>query len=126
MTPLSKKAFLLYGSGAFCAILVVFLVYLWVALSWNYSAGNRAGFLQKMSQKGWVCKTWEGELSLIALPGAAPEKFFFTVRDSPVVAKIEAAMGKRVALVYEQHKGLPTSCFGETEYFVTDVKEVPQ
>lgn len=98
--------------------------YVWAALAWSYSSGDRAGFLQKFSSKGWVCKTWEGELSLVAMPGATPEKFLFTVRDEAVAKRIEAAMGRRVTLVYEEHKGLPTSCFGETAYFVVDLKEV--
>ena len=80
--------------------------------------------MQKISDKGWICKTWEGELSLVALPGAAPEKFVFTVRDEQVAKLVNAAVGKRVALTYEQHKGLPSSCFGETEYFVTALREM--
>jgi hypothetical protein len=82
--------------------------------------------MQKLSSKGWICKTWEGELSLVALPGAAPEKFIFTVRDSAVADRINKLVGQRVALTYEQHVGLPTSCFGDTEYFVTDIKLVTQ
>jgi hypothetical protein len=80
--------------------------------------------MQKISSKGWICKTWEGELSLVALPGAAPEKFYFTVRDEAVAKQVEGAMGQRVTLQYEQHKGLPSSCFGETDYFVTAVKNI--
>ena len=38
------------------------------------------------------------------------------------VEKINANLGKKVALKYEQHIGLPTSCFGDTEYFVYDVQ----
>ncbi|MFM6991491.1 MAG: hypothetical protein ACKOWD_09375, partial [Rhodoferax sp.] len=86
-----------------CAALAL---YVYLALHWSYSQGERAGFLQKVSHKGWICKTWEGELSLVALPGAAPEKFFFTVRDDAVAAQVNAAAGKRVSLQYEQHKGL--------------------
>ena len=104
--------------------IALFSLYVYVALNWSYSSGERAGFLQKVSNKGWICKTWEGEQSLVSLPGATPEKFLFTVRDDAVVAQLNAAMGKRVTLNYEQHKGLPTSCFGETEYFVTGMKEV--
>ena len=115
-------------SLSFLAVLVIaallFAAYVFVAFSWSYSEGERAGFMQKLSSKGWVCKTWEGELSLIAIPGAAPEKFYFTVRDEAIANQIEALMGKRVTLHYEQHKGLPTSCFGETDYFVKSVKEV--
>jgi hypothetical protein len=106
------------------AALIVFGLYLYAALSWSYSKGERAGFLQKVSEKGWICKTWEGELSLVALPGAAPEKFLFTVRDEAVATQVNAAAGKRVALSYEQHMGLPTTCFGDTNYFVTGVKEL--
>jgi hypothetical protein len=114
-----------YVLAGFVAVAVLlFAAYVALALTWSYSKGERAGYLQKLSSKGWICKTWEGEQSLVALPGATPEKFLFTVRDTAVVAQLNAAMGKRVTLNYEQHKGLPTSCFGETEYFVTGVKEV--
>lgn len=107
-------------------VIVVPLLYTWAMLSWSYSTGERAGWLQKLSNKGVICKTNEGELSLIAVPGAAPEKFFFTVRDPEVVKKIQSMMGRRVSLQYEQKVGLPTSCFGETSYFVTGVVEVSE
>ena len=100
--------------------------YTWFTLSYSYSTGERAGFMQKLSKKGWICKTWEGELSMVSLPGAAPEKFEYSVRDDAVAARINAAVGQRIALSYEQHKGIPTSCFGESEYFVTDVKVIIQ
>ncbi len=103
---------------------VLFALYTWTALSWSYSNGERAGYVQKFSKKGWVCKTWEGELALVSIPGTMSEKFYFTVRDDAVAARVNQTMGKRVALRYEQHKGIPTSCFGETEYFVVDVKSV--
>ena len=110
-------------------ILVVVLVvvvsgWTWLTLSYNYSDGERAGYVQKFSRKGWVCKTWEGELALVNLPGAMPEIFHFTVRDDTVANSIQAAVGKRVALIYEQHIGVPSSCFGDTEYFVTDMKVI--
>ncbi len=113
----------------YLGLFVVFLIlavaaYTWLTLSFTYSTGERAGFMQKLSQKGWICKTWEGELSLVALPGVAPEKFEFSVRDTAVAARVNAAVGQRVALSYEQHRGIPTSCFGETEYFVTGVKVI--
>jgi hypothetical protein len=104
--------------------IALFSLYVYIALNWSYSSGERAGFLQKVSHKGWICKTWEGELSLVAMPGSAPEKFLFTVRDEAVAQKVSAAAGKRVTLNYEQHKGLPSSCFGDTEYFVVDVKPI--
>ena len=103
---------------------LLFALYTWTTLSWSYSAGERAGYVQKFSKKGWVCKTWEGELALVSIPGTMSEKFYFTVRDDAVAGRVNQTMGKRVALRYEQHKGVPTSCFGETEYFVVDVKSV--
>ena len=95
--------------------------YFWVAFHWSYSTGERAGWVQKFSNKGWVCKTWEGELALVSLPGSTPEKFLFTVHDDAVAGQITKVMGKRVSLHYEQKVGLPGSCFGETRYFVTGV-----
>ena len=106
------------------ALLVLFGLYTWLVLSWSYAEGERAGYVQKLSEKGWICKTWEGELAMINVPGTLTEKFAFTVRDEAVVAKINASLGKRVSLVYEQHVGIPTSCFGDTSYFVTGVREV--
>jgi hypothetical protein len=106
------------------ALLVVVLLvaaYFWLALQWSYSSGERAGWVQKFSHKGWVCKTWEGELALVSLPGSAVEKFLFTVRDEAVARDVAAATGKRVTLHYEEKVGLPTTCFGETRHFVTQV-----
>ena len=103
---------------------IVFALYTWTALTWTYSSGERAGYVQKFSKKGWICKTWEGELALVSIPGTMTEKFYFTVRGDSVAARINENVGKRVALTYQQHKGIPTSCFGETEYFVVGVKVV--
>jgi len=106
----------------FAAVIVLacalFALYIWTVLSWSYSEGERAGYLQKLSRKGWLCKTWEGEILLSSMPGAIPERFAFTVRDENVVKQLQAAMGQRVQLTYSQHVGIPTSCFGETSYFV--------
>ena len=94
-------------------------LYVWAATQWSYSDGERAGWVQKLSKKGWVCKTWEGELALVSLPGTMPEKFAFTIWDAEVAAQVTRAVGKRVALHYEEKVGLPGSCFGDTRYFVT-------
>ncbi|MBI4755886.1 MAG: hypothetical protein HY778_10855 [Betaproteobacteria bacterium] len=102
----------------------LFAAYTWIVLSWSFSQGERAGYVQKFSRKGWVCKTWEGELAMVNIPGALTEKFYFTVRDEAVAERINQSMGKRVALSYEQHVGVPSRCFGETEYFVVDAKAV--
>ncbi len=110
------------------ALVAALGLYVAVVTLWSYSSGERAGWVQKLSHKGWICKTWEGELSMVSMPGAAPEKFAFTVRDDRVAAEINAVMGRRVSLHYEEKVGLPTSCFGETRHFVTAVRvqeEIP-
>lgn len=96
--------------------------YIWIMLHWSYSDGERAGWVQKLSRKGYLCKTWEGEMAMVSLPGSVPEKFIFTVRDENVAQQINAVMGRRVSLFYEEHIGLPSSCFGETGHFVKGVK----
>jgi hypothetical protein len=106
------------------APILLLALYTWIALNFDYSEGERAGYVQKFSRKGWICKTWEGELAMVNLPGAMPEIFRFTVRDDAVASRLNESMGKRVRLHYEQHMGIPTSCFGETDYFVTDVESV--
>ena len=97
----------------------------WITLAKSYSEGDRAGFIQKFSHKGWVCKTWEGELAIVNMPGTAQERFLFSVRDDSVAGQITKLMGSRVSIHYEQHPGVPSHCFGETEYFVTGVRAVP-
>jgi hypothetical protein len=115
--------------GLFAGLLVAFvLVGLYLAFTYNfaYSRGESVGFVQKLSYKGWVCKTWEGEqMRAVATMPAVPEKFAFTVRDAAVVDKINAHLGKKVVLEYAQHRGLP-SCFGDTEHFVVDVRPVAE
>lgn len=116
-------------------VLVVLLVlvalgaaYFWLAWHWSYSSGERAGWVQKFSRKGWICKTWEGEMAMVSMPGAATEKFPFTVWDDDVGQQINRLMGRRVSLHYEQKMGLPTSCFGDTRYYITRVtlvEEIP-
>jgi hypothetical protein len=122
MRPLTMPK--LIAALVFVALLVA--AYFAVVLNWNYSTGERAGWLQKLSYKGFVCKTWEGELALVSLPGSSVEKFLFTVRDEAVANKLQAAMGKRVSLHYEEKVGLPTSCFGETRYFISGVSETSE
>lgn len=113
--------------GVFVVLPVLaFVLWTAVALNWSYSVGKRDGFIQKFSEKGWLCKTWEGELAMAnPLPGAMPEKFQFTVRDDSVAQQILRLMGSRVAITYEEHRGIPTHCFGDTRYFVTEVSPTP-
>ena len=100
--------------------------YFMFALNWNYSSGERAGWVQKLSKKGWLCKTWEGEMAMVTMPGSAPEKFLFTVWDEAVAQQINRIMGKRVTVHYDEKVGLPTSCFGETRHFVTAAEAVDE
>ena len=111
-----------YLIGLVISISLLFALYTWAALSWSYSTGDRVGYIQKFSLKGWACKTWEGDLVLVTMPGTQAEKFFFTVRDEAVAKKVNESLGKRVKLVYAEHRGLPSSCFGDTGYFVSDVQ----
>ena len=120
------------GIGVLRVLLVLVLLvalaagYFWAMLNWSYSTGERAGWVQKFSRKGWVCKTWEGEMAMVSMPGSTSEKFAFTVRDDAVTEHINKLMGRRVSLHYEQKVGLPTSCFGETRYYVTKVTRVEE
>lgn len=106
------------------AIVLVAALWTWFTLSWSYSDGERAGVLQKFSRKGWVCKTYEGELALYIVGGVAPEIWAFSVRDKAVVDQLNAMVGERVRLHYTEHKGIPSSCFAETAYFVDRVTRV--
>ena len=120
---MSKKLKIILAIVAVVVLIVGgFAAYTWSALHLSYSSGDRSGYVQKLSKKGWVCKTWEGEMAMVSMPGTAPEIFNFSVRDDAIAAKLNQSLGKRVAIHYEQRKGVPTSCFGETEYFITDVR----
>jgi hypothetical protein len=111
---------------ALATLAVVLLVacYSWAALNWSYSDGERAGSLQKFSHKGWICKTYEGELALYVIAGVQPEVWDFTVRDAAVARQLAAAVGERVQLHYTEHRGVPSSCFGDTRYFVDRINAI--
>jgi len=106
------------------AIVLAGVLWTWFTLSWSYSDGERAGVLQKFSRKGWVCKTYEGELALYIVGGVAPEIWAFSVRDKAVVDQLNSMVGERVRLHYTEHKAIPSSCFAETAYFVDRVTRV--
>jgi hypothetical protein len=105
-------------------LIILFVLYTWLTLSYSYSNGSRAGFLQKFSKRGWVCKTWEGELVTGSMLGNQ-EKFSFSVRDEELAKMVSSSIGKRVEIEYDQHVGVPTNCFAETEYYVKKIKAVP-
>lgn len=108
-------------------VLPVLLITLYtgIAINWSYSEGARAGVLQKLSRKGWICKTWEGELAMTTVPGVAPTLWNFTIRDAHVADLASAGIGQRVRLHYTEHRGVPSSCFGETLYYVDSVSVLP-
>jgi hypothetical protein len=116
------RAFLIF----FGLVLLAAVGWVWLTLTWSYSEGERAGYVQKFSRKGWLCKTWEGEIAMVTMPGAIPDKFEFSVRDDAVAQQINALAGRRVVLSYAQHKFVPSSCFAETEYYVTGARAVEE
>jgi hypothetical protein len=121
----SRRKWLLLPLGIVLLPVLVFALWAWVTLGYVYSTGNRSGYVQKLSKKGWLCKTWEGELAMAPLPGTmTPQIFAFTVRSDSVAALLEKDLGRRVTITYNEHRGIPTNCFGETGYFVTDVRTV--
>ncbi|MEO8578322.1 MAG: hypothetical protein ABI556_16550 [Gemmatimonadales bacterium] len=101
---------------------LIFSAWSYLTITLHYSAGDRAGYAQKLSDKGWVCKTWEGELAMANLPGSMPEIFKFTVKSDSIAKVITNNLGKRVSLHYEEHRGVPAKCFGDTQYYVTNVR----
>src|SRR4051812_25357645 len=114
------------GAAIFVAIAVLTGAYFWFVLSWSYSSGERAGWVQQFSNKGWLCKTWEGEMAMVSPPGSTADKFYFTVSDDAVATQVMKSMGKRVALQYEQKIVIPTRCFGDTRYYITGVVVVAE
>ncbi len=119
----SKKWAIRIGLGGAVLAVVGLVLYTFATLNFSYGKGERVGFVQKLSKKGWVCKTNEGELAMVNMAGQPAEIFYFTVRDDAIAQKIESFAGHRVAVQYEEHKGVPSSCFGETPYFVVDANK---
>jgi hypothetical protein len=124
-TP-SRRSWLKWLVGALLLPLLGFAAYLAFVLNWSYSDGERAGYLQKFSRKGWVCKTYEGELAMTTVPGVAPVLWNFTVREPAVAAQLNSMLGKRIVVHYEEHRGIPTTCYGETNHFVTRVQVIDE
>jgi hypothetical protein len=121
--PRPRRRFRLWLLLAALVVLpaVVFTLYIGAVFAFSYSDGERAGILQKFSRKGWVCKTYEGELAMSIVPGVTPTIWEFSVRDERVVPQLNEAIGKRVVLHYSEHRGVPTTCFGGTSYYVDSV-----
>jgi hypothetical protein len=118
-----KKWMLRVGVGGALLVVIGTTLYALFTLNYAYSSGERVGFVQKLSKRGWVCKTWEGDLAMVNMAGQPAQMFSFTVPDENVARQIESFAGHRVELKYEEHRGVPSSCFGDTSYFVTGVKK---
>jgi hypothetical protein len=121
---IQQQGFVAWLAAAPLLLIALFGLYTWFVLSWSYSEGDRAGYIQKFSKKGWICKTWEGELAMVTMPGTLTEKFYFTVTDDAVAKTLNQHLGKKVTLTYDEHIGIPSNCFGDTGYFVTGVKDI--
>jgi hypothetical protein len=117
-----RRRWLMWVAGILMIPIALVAVWTWITMAYTYSSGDRAGYVQKFSKKGWICKTWEGELSMVNIPGQAQERWYFTVRDDSIAKVLTDVMGQRVSLTYEEHRGVPFSCIGETAYFVTGVR----
>jgi hypothetical protein len=112
--------------GIIVGLILALAGFTWLTLHWSYSDGERAGLLQKFSRRGWICKTYEGEMVLATVATVNAEKFLFTVRDADIAKQLAGYIGDHITVHYEQRKWIPTSCFGDTEYFVTSVqRETP-
>jgi hypothetical protein len=105
-------------------VLVIGALWTWFSLSWAYSEGERAGILQKFSKKGWICKTYEGELALYVVGGVAPQLWYFSARDDKVAEQLAGAVGSQVRIHYTEHRGVPTSCFAETPNYAESFTRV--
>ena len=119
-----RRGFLFYLTSLLVAALALLVLYTLFMLWWSYSEGERAGVLQKFSKRGWVCKTYEGELAMYVVGGVAPQIWNFSVRNDAVIEQLHKAVGQQVRLHYREHRGLPTSCFGVTDYFVESIEIV--
>jgi hypothetical protein len=115
-------------SGLWLTILAVVIgliaLWIWLTLAWSYSEGERAGIVQKFSRRGWLCKTYEGDLAQYVVVGVAPQIWLFSVRDLRVADQLNKVVGRKVQLHYTEHPGVPTSCFGDTRYYVDRITVV--
>ena len=122
--PRRRRSFISYLVWGLIGALALFTLYTLFMLWWSYSEGERAGVLQKFSKRGWICKTYVGEIAMYVVGGVAPQIWDFSVRNEATAAALTKAVGRQVRLHYTEHPGLPTNCFGDTDYFVDDVEIV--
>ncbi len=110
----------------FMLISIITVTITFLYFNFTYSEGNRAGMLIKFSTKGFVFKTYEGELNVGSVnPGVgssvANNTWSFSVKDKKLADQLSIMEGKMVRLHYkEKIKNLPWQ--GETKYFVDKVE----
>jgi len=119
-----RRKFILGGLFVVLVPAVGIALYIMAVLGFAYSDGERSGILQKFSRKGWICKTYEGEVAMSYTPGLAPTLWNFSVRDPSLATKINEALGRRVVVHYTEHRGVPTDCWGETNYYIDSIRVV--
>ncbi len=119
-----RRRWKLVVAGVLLAPVLFFACFTVMTLTWSYSEGQRSGVLQKLSRRGWICKTWEGELAMTTQPGVAPVIWSFSVRNEAAVRQLSTAIGRPLVLYYQEHQGIPTTCFGDTRYFVDSLRLV--
>lgn len=117
----------LWRFSLIAVLVLAFLVY-WFYFN-VYSDGERTGLLTKLSHKGNVFKTYEGEVLIGNFQQApnvmVPEKFYFSVKSEKLADTLMKLQGKIVSLKYHQYrKTLPWR--GESVYIVTDLQRVGQ
>ena len=107
-------------------VIVVITAFFYFKYFYTYSKGYRAGLLQKISEKGMVFKTYEGEMVLSSVESnsnvaIASEKFVFSVSDEAVAKSMEQIQGKNVVVHYTEKSGkLPWR--GDSHYIVDSVR----
>ncbi len=126
--PSLKSRFKKFILKVVLGVVVLCLLSIW-ACSWTFSEGTRAGQLIKISKKGVVFKTNEGELNMGGLrvgasnDGLEGNLWQFSILDKDVLEKLQALEGKRVKLSYkERYKAMPWQ--GDTNYYVADVEVI--
>ena len=116
-SPRPRRWLLRLGIGVPLVLILGGAAWTWATLNWAYSEGERAGILQKFSHKGWICKTYEGELALYIVGGVAPEIWYFSTRDPELAKQLANNVGRQIRVHYTEHRGVPGNCFAETPHF---------
>ena len=120
------KKFIVWFSIILIIVLGAFIYWKYI---YDYSEGYRAGLLQKVSYRGNIFKTYEGEMILSSVQSntnvaLASEKFLFSVKDKNTAIRLEQLQGKYVVVHYHEKNGKLPWC-GDTKYMVDSVRLNP-